>query len=118
MLIFLDKNVSSVAKYSDVIASIKNNANFSKTITINGKTMNLSSFFESTDEVYEYNHKEALGKHYFAKVENGDGILIVIETVEDVVVSSLQSLLKNVATQRIEDEFDVQRDIIITLDDE
>lgn len=116
MLIFLDKNVSSVAKYSDVIASIKNNANFSKTITINGKTMNLSSFFESTDEAYEYYHKEALGKHYFAKVENGDGILIVIETVGDVVVSSVQNYLKNVTSDWLELQFDKEQDKINVYD--
>jgi hypothetical protein len=109
MLIFLDKNVSSVSKYSDVITSIKNIANFSKTIIIDGKTMNLSSFFESTDEAYEYNHKAAFGKQYFAKVENGDRILIVIETVGDVFKSSVQSLLKNVAIQKSEDLYDMQK---------
>jgi len=116
MLIFLDKNVSSAATYADVITSIRNNANFSKTITINGKKMNLSSFFESTTQAYEYYHKEALGKHYFAKVENGDGILIVIETVGGVVVATVQNFLKMISTDWVERQFDKEKDKINVYD--
>jgi hypothetical protein len=73
---------------------------------------------KSAAQSYEYYHKEAFGKHYFAKVDNGDGILIVIENVGDVLTSSVQSILKNVASQRLENEFDAQKDNLITNDNE
>ncbi|MBL4560320.1 MAG: hypothetical protein JKX79_04990 [Labilibaculum sp.] len=95
MLVFLDNMVSNVDEYSKLISKIETNDMFSKTVTINGKTTLISNFFSSVDEAYKYHHKIDANEHYFAKIVNGEGIMIVIDNAGNLLISSFGSYVKS-----------------------
>ncbi len=101
MLVFLDNMVNSTAEYSKKLQTVLDNKMFEKTITINGKKMKFSEFFNSSNPqvVYDYYHMVEGNKHYFAKIENGNGILIVLETVGEYTTSTLSNISKEVLSE-------------------
>lgn len=103
MLIFLDNMVNSTAEYSKQIKAITDNKMFENTITINGKKQKFSEFFNSNEPqtVYDYYHMVEGNKQYFAKIKQGDGILITLETTEKVTFSTLSNISKEKATKYI-----------------
>ena len=52
-------------------------------------------FFDSVGDTFEYYHKVKGNTHYFAKIENGEGILIKLERVGNYFTSTAQNYFKD-----------------------
>ncbi|ALO13868.1 hypothetical protein L21SP5_00188 [Salinivirga cyanobacteriivorans] len=96
MLIFLDNIATSPNEYNNVLNSIIENSNFSNTITIHGQTMNISNYFDNSFEATSYYHKIVGDEHYFSKLTETNGILIIIEKGANGINSVLQNASKEV----------------------
>lgn len=79
MLIFLDNIVNSPKEYVETINKIAADEMFSKTITINSKTLKVSEFFDDMGDAYQYYHKVEGNVHYFAKLKDREGMLITLD---------------------------------------
>ncbi|UZO82093.1 fibronectin type III domain-containing protein [Aquimarina sp. ERC-38] len=108
MLIFLDKTVSSIGDYKDLIAKISGHEMFEKTIAINGKSVKVSDYFDAKGQ-YEYFYKIEGNKHYFVKaLKDKEGMLIVIDKTMDIVIGSVTNIIKDIGSDFTKILFEIE----------
>ncbi|WP_170863096.1 fibronectin type III domain-containing protein [Pseudozobellia thermophila] len=117
MLIYMEKMVKSPQEYKELLKKIGENEMFSKTITINGKTVNIETYFNSFHDGYTYYHKQENNIHYYAKMNGADGLRIIIDltnsaipVIKNISYGTAANVLKDFISNSIEYKLDISDD--------
>ncbi|PKA97996.1 fibronectin type III domain protein [Flavobacteriaceae bacterium MAR_2009_75] len=111
-LIFLDNIVKSPQEYADFLIKIENNAMFSKTVTISGKTLKLGEFFNSSNDAYKYYHSLINDTHFYSKMDGMEGISIIINKttneIIEIIYGTSTNIFKDKGTEKLKQILDIE----------
>ena len=93
MLLFLD-NIVDPDQYWALLNKIKTSNLFDKTVTPNGRQINIPDFFDNPTSAYQYYHKVEGNLSYFATIEGQEGVLIIIDKTGDYLISNIRGIIK------------------------
>ncbi|WP_299182379.1 fibronectin type III domain-containing protein [uncultured Aquimarina sp.] len=104
MLIFMNKMSSSISEYKKIMSKIRSHEMFDQVVVTNGKSTRVRDFLNDTG-LYDYFWKNEGNKYYFAKLEEKEGILIIWNKTDDIIIGSITNITKDVTVGYFEEKW-------------